>query len=142
MPTAPVGPWLAQALARGLIRGDTLLTSADPAGRLPVRAPAPPPPGCPEKLFQARVIALATANGWAAYHTFDSRRSAAGFPDLVLVRGPVLFLAELKTDKGAASPAQRRWLELLAAVPGVRVRLWRPCHWPAIVAELTAGGAE
>ena len=55
-----------------------------------------------------------------------------------LANEPVLILAELKTDAGATTAEQDRWLSLLRAVPGVRVRLWRPALWPAVVAELTA----
>ena len=32
--------------------------------------------------FQAWVLDLANRNGWLAYHTHDSRKSAAGFPDV------------------------------------------------------------
>ena len=132
MPTARPGPWLDQAVERGLIR----------AAETEVRAPAPaPPPGCSEKAFTAAVVALAGAHGWEPYHTHDSRRSQPGFPDLVLVRPPALILAELKVGANAPTPDQDRWLALLGAVPGVRVRLWRPEGWPAIAAELAEGGA-
>src|SRR5688572_19177552 len=39
-----------------------------------------------ERAFQAQVVKYARLMGWTAYHTHDSRRSQAGFPDLVLVR--------------------------------------------------------
>lgn len=96
-----------------------------------------PPPNASEKVFQAAVIRLAQAHGWRCYHTFDSRRSHAGWPDLTLVRNGVLVVAELKRDKGHVSAEQAEWLELLRAVPGVRVRLWRPAGWSEIVAELS-----
>ena len=35
-----------------------------------------------EKGFQAAVVELARLRGWLVYHTYDSRRSAKGFPDL------------------------------------------------------------
>lgn len=38
-----------------------------------------------EKVFQAQVLDLAHLSGWLCYHTHNSRRSAPGFPDLVLV---------------------------------------------------------
>lgn len=126
-------PAILAAYERGLV------VEAKPAA---VAVPALPP-NCSEKVFQARVIALAESNGWECYHPFDSRRSAAGYPDLTLVRGPELIYAELKTDVGRVTADQQRWQELLAAVPGVRVRLWRPRDWDAIVAELTtAEGGE
>jgi hypothetical protein len=133
VPTAPAGPWLDVALAKGLIRPSA-------ARSVEVRAPTPPPPGCSEKRFQRAVVALAERAGWECYHTFNSKRSQAGWPDLALVRGAVLILAELKTARGALSAPQRKWLAPLRAVPGVRVRLWRPTLWPAIAGELTAEG--
>ena len=39
-----------------------------------------------EAELQRNVLSLAAMTGWLAYHTYDSRRSQAGFPDLVLVR--------------------------------------------------------
>lgn len=38
-----------------------------------------------ESVFQSKVINMAKSLGWEHYHTHDSRRSVAGFPDLVLV---------------------------------------------------------
>lgn len=81
-----------------------------------------------EKPFQDGVLKLARFHGFSlAYHTHDSRRSAPGFPDLVLVNprtGRVLY-RELKTNKGRVSPAQQDWLDGLAAA-GQDVGVWRP----------------
>lgn len=85
-----------------------------------------------EKDFQAQILELARLSGWRCYHTFDSRRSAAGFPDLMLVRPPVVLFAELKTEGGKIRPEQRRWLTVLEACPGVVVKVWRPSDWPEI----------
>jgi hypothetical protein len=79
-----------------------------------------------EKHWQADVIEVATLFGWRTYHTFDSRRSAPGFPDLVLCRPPRFIVAELKTDTGRVGPRQREWLDDLAACAGVEVYVWRP----------------
>lgn len=66
-----------------------------------------------EKDWQRQVVELAVMCGWRkAYHTFDSRRSHPGFPDLVLVRDRVLFI-ELKAEKGKLSDVQRDWLRAL-----------------------------
>lgn len=64
--------------------------------------------------------------GWLCYHTHDSRRSEAGFPDVCLVRGDRLIFAELKTLRGKVTDAQQRWLDAFAGVPGVVVHVWRP----------------
>ena len=79
-----------------------------------------------ERDWQAHVIKLAHLFGWRAYHTWSSIHSAAGFPDLVLLRGTRLAFVELKTERGRVTRAQRGWLEALGQVPGVEVYLWRP----------------
>ena len=61
-------------------------------------------------------------------------------PTLVLCKPPVLIIAELKTDNSTITDDQADWLTDLRQVPGVRVRLWRPSLWSAIVAELTGPG--
>ena len=76
-----------------------------------------------------KVVTLANLYDWAYYHTWNSRHSTAGFPDLTLVRPPRLIFAELKSQKGRIAPAQREWLDRLAAVPGLEVYVWRPSLW-------------
>lgn len=89
-------------------------------------------PPISEKQFMAQVIALAKLHHWSTYHTFDSRRSGAGFPDLVCTRkGRILFI-ELKTEKGKLRPDQCHWLGALRDCPGVEVYLWRPSQWAEI----------
>jgi len=85
-----------------------------------------------EKDFQRTVLELAKLTGWQTYHTFDSRRSEAGFPDLVLARDGRIIAAELKTESGRVTEAQRDWLTALASCPGVEVFVWRPSDWTAI----------
>ena len=82
-----------------------------------------------EKDFMESVVELARLMGWKSYHTFNSRRSEAGFPDLCMTRGGRVIFAELKTDKGKVSPAQREWLDALALCPGLEVLVWRPSDW-------------
>jgi hypothetical protein len=99
--------------------------------------PAKLVPKLTEKQFQRQVIQLAAHCGWEPYHTYDSRRSQPGFPDLVLAhpkRG--LLFVELKTDTGRLTKDQDRWrLVLLRA--GADVRVWRPRDWDEIQATLT-----
>jgi hypothetical protein len=87
-------------------------------------------PAQTERQFQEAIIQYAELQGWLVYHTFDSRRSAAGFPDLVMVRDDDLVFAELKTEKGRVSAAQRRWLDAL--IYPAHACLWRPSDWPTI----------
>lgn len=130
----------------------------------PVRSPSG---DLRETPFQRQVIDLAKWTGWRAAH-FRAARTATGwrtaveadgegFVDLVLVRGPELIFAELKTRTGKASSAQREWLDALGRVdeavqyvlrvardaglelelePLVEVYLWRPADWDAIEVRL------
>lgn len=89
-----------------------------------------------EKEWQSQVVELARHCGWKRiYHTFDSRRSAFGFPDLVMVRERVLYV-ELKTEKGKLSPSQEEWIEALAAA-GSEVYCWRPSNFDEAVKVLS-----
>lgn len=108
-----------------------------------------------EKQWQAIVYGAAVAGGWLAYHTHDSRRSAAGFPDCVFVKDGRVIFVELKTEVGKLSPDQQVWLDKLAHVEHVvsrvvrrlaekvgvtvekksypvQVYVWRPSDWPMI----------
>lgn len=86
-----------------------------------------------------------------AYHTYDSRKSTPGFPDLVLVhpRRKIVIFAELKIDTTYPSNEQRLWLAALTEVAWalgtdkahhLRVRVWKPKDRAAVVQEL--GGVD
>ena len=83
-----------------------------------------------------KLLGAAVPAGWMVYHTYDSRRSTAGFPDLVLVKPPVVVFAELKTEKGTPSKAQDEWLEQLGLCTDLSVHLWRPSDWDEIEERL------
>jgi hypothetical protein len=89
-----------------------------------------------EKDFQQWVVDLATVLGFHCYHTYDSRRSAPGFPDLVLTKNGRLIFAELKREKGKVTPEQTQWLNALGVVceqnETVEKYLWRPSDAPQI----------
>lgn len=89
-----------------------------------------------EASFQAQVVQLATLNGWHVYHTHDSRRSAAGYPDIHAWGHGRSFLAELKSEKGHLSLDQRRVIAQMRNA-GISVFVWRPSDWDQIVATLT-----
>lgn len=89
----------------------------------------------PEKAWQAQVVELAQLYGWWVYHPYDSRRSEPGWPDCTFARVPEFFLAELKTDRGRLSPAQRRCIALLLSC-GLEVNVWRPRDFEAVHARL------
>jgi hypothetical protein len=59
------------------------------------------------------------------YHPHNSRRSAPGWPDSVIIgRGGILY-RELKTEHGSLSPEQRHVGDLLTRAGG-NWRIWRP----------------
>ena len=93
------------------------------------------PLNCSEKKFQSLVVEHAKALGWLCYHTYDSRRSAAGFPDLVMVRGKRTLFVELKTETGTWEPEQPIWYEALK-VAEQEVYVLRPRDQATIVAML------
>jgi hypothetical protein len=99
-------------------------------------------PRVTEKQLQAQVVQLAHLSGWRCYHTHDSRRSAPGFPDLVLVRPPRCLFVELKTTTGRLRPEQAAWLEALAEVERApETFLWRPGDFGDIQSTLRKGAA-
>lgn len=90
-----------------------------------------------ERDLQNNVIKLCTTQGQLVYHTYDSRRSQAGFPDLVIVGSKGLIYRELKSDKGRLSPEQVFWLECLVTA-GADAAVWRPADWPERIQVETA----
>lgn len=96
------------------------------------RAVKPIIPPLTEKAYQQRIIDLAKVCGWLHYHPFDSRRSVAGFPDLVLVhpRRKIIQYYEVKTDTGKVSEAQRAWIAALN-LAGAQACVVRPAEWDA-----------
>jgi hypothetical protein len=84
--------------------------------------------------LQATIIEGARRFGWLVYHTHDSRRSAAGFPDLVLARDAEVIFAELKSEKGRISDDQKTWLATLGTAAEVHV--WRPSDLDSALARL------
>jgi hypothetical protein len=82
--------------------------------------------GVPERDLLVAVLTAARLYGWLAYHTLASKGSAAGFPDLVLVRAPRVIFAELKKQDEHSDVDQRTWALALMGCPGMEYFLWRP----------------
>jgi VRR-NUC domain len=89
-----------------------------------------------ERDLQDQVLALARIFGWKVFYPWTSVHSAAGWPDLALVKAPRFVVAEIKTQRGRLTAAQRDWLEELEDYPGIEVFVWRPSDWPQIVEVL------
>lgn len=69
-----------------------------------------------EKDLQATIIEAAKLFKYQVYHTYDSRRSTEGFPDLVIAGNGRLFIWELKSQDGRVTDTQMKWLESFSAV--------------------------
>lgn len=73
---------------------------------------------------------LADLHGWLHFHApgcEHARASEPGFPDLILVRAPVLLAVEIKRPKpDKPTAAQRHWLEALDAVRYAEAHVLRP----------------
>lgn len=99
-----------------------------------------------EATFTDGIKRYAMRGLWLAYHTYRSDRSDPGFPDLILIRGNRLVVAELKVpregrSKKEALPTdwQMCWLtafRILAMLAGpflsIEVYVWTPEDWPNI----------
>ena len=107
--------------------------------------------------LDAEVRRLCLAYGWRYYHSYTSLRSAAGYPDVTLVRPPRVLFAELKKQGGRLTTArlvttrrgyprwvagQVQWLGDLSACPGVETYLWMPEDVADIIRILDAGPEE
>jgi hypothetical protein len=72
-----------------------------------------------------------TANGWRTPVQGDGK----GFPDLLLLRGGRIVVAELKVGTRQTTVEQDDWLAAWEAT-GAEVFVWRPCNWNQIVEVL------
>lgn len=99
-----------------------------------------------ETPFQGQVIDLAHTYGWrvahfrpvriqrrdgGTYYATPVQADGAGFPDLILVRGERMVVAELKASWGRFEPGQEEWLAALRAT-AVEVYVWQPTDMDAI----------
>ena len=126
-------------LGYGVPRGAGKDVPQPPPPPLPPDTP-PLPPEMPESEFQGRVIALAYAAGWSIYHTYDSRRSVAGFPDLLMLHPTHgQLVAKLKSQTGELTPQQSIWL-LAFMQAGQQAAIWRPADLASgLIARWLAG---
>jgi glycine/D-amino acid oxidase-like deaminating enzyme len=85
--------------------------------------------------WQELVVQYARLQGWWCFHPYDSRKSQAGWPDLVLMRPPELVIVELKSQRGKVTQEQERVLAMLDEC-GVEAHLWRPADEAAVFDRL------
>jgi len=90
-----------------------------------------------EKIFMQTVLDVCRIHGYAAFHTYDSRRTQAGFPDLEIIGHGRIFHRELKLDHGHTTPEQDACIDLINRNGG-DAKVWRPAMWPEIISDLRA----
>tara|TARA_Y100000310_G_scaffold317685_1_gene370820 strand:+ start:3253 stop:3537 length:285 start_codon:yes stop_codon:yes gene_type:complete len=79
-----------------------------------------------EEHFQLSIIELAKLRGYEhIYHTHDSRHSPAGFPDLIMLKGGRMIVAELKMPGKQPTEEQYFWLCAFSRLTD-DVYLWYP----------------
>jgi hypothetical protein len=106
-----------------------------------------------EAAWQKQVENGAETLGWHIFHDAATNRArkcrqcgaftpgprnVKGFPDLLMLKGPRLVVAELKDEYGEVSEEQQRWLDWFRAIPGVEVYVWRPRDSDAVTRILAA----
>lgn len=93
------------------------------------------------------VIDLAHVHHWRVAHFRPARtergyRTAVqgdgvGFPDLLMLRGGRMVVAELKGERGRLTTEQHDWIAAfdLFLFPSEQkaVYVWRPAHWPEAI---------
>jgi hypothetical protein len=92
-----------------------------------------------ENQWRHDVLRLARQYGWSHYYTHYSPYSTPGWPDLTLVKPPLVVVAELKAKRGRLRPEQATARDLLAQCERVEYHLWRPDDLDDVVAVLTDG---
>lgn len=102
-----------------------------------------------ERTFQKQVEKFLTEHGWDWVHfRLERTRSgqppvatgplARGWPDLLAIRNGDMVFAELKTDTGALTVAQREMIARLERRHRYEVfsDVWRPAKWAEIQEDL------
>ena len=69
-----------------------------------------------EAQWQRTVTDFADLCGWNWRHETDSRKSKPGWPDLHMIRGCRVVYAELKTQRGRLTEAQKDYAQMLAPI--------------------------
>ena len=91
-----------------------------------------------ESGFQAAIVELVKATGNRAYHTYNSRKSEPGFPDLTIYGSVGFLMVETKRVKTKCTGPQLETGARLVEV-GVDWLVWRPHDWPELEVVFTSG---
>lgn len=97
----------------------------------------------PWREWQNQVIRWASEGGWLVYAINDSRTqhwgTNTGFPDVLLLRGDRMIVAECKCGSGRKRKDQRVWLDAFEEIWDCEVYEFRPENGDAIRAMLLEG---
>ena len=89
-----------------------------------------------EESLQNKVIDLLKLGRWVYFHSWSSRHSVAGFPDIIAIRGTRVLAIELKSTKGKLTPAQIAWGQTFTATGKVEYYCWYSEDWDEMVKAL------
>lgn len=94
----------------------------------------PTPPVLTEKEWSKQLVYVGETLGYATNHVYPlqtqkqgwrTSTTAKGWPDLMMVRGPVLIVIEAKGVKTPTTMEQIEWLHRFSHIPGVWAWLLR-----------------
>ena len=97
-----------------------------------------------EAAFQSAVQDLADLRGWEWLHLQRALNDRGywrtpvtgplgpGWPDLLMIRGDRVIVAELKVGYGKLRPNQERVLGIISSVGWIEVYTWHPKDWDEI----------
>jgi hypothetical protein len=88
-------------------------------------------PPISEKEWLEQVKQLARLYNWDFFHTYDSRRSKPGYPDLHLWKPGRMLWIETKAEKGKLTADQEKVIAGLRAA-GAEVLVARPSDWEVV----------
>lgn len=88
-----------------------------------------------EKDLLQAILDAALLLKWRCYHTFDSRRSEPGFPDLICLKDDRCIVYETKTSTGRVTAAQYEWLDAFN-LAGIPAKIVRPENLDDVLDEL------
>lgn len=85
-------------------------------------------------------IELAQWRKWRTFHVRPGRKlngsyvtavqgDGVGWPDLLLLRGKRVIVAELKSERGRLTRAQQEWLDAWRETGFIETHVWRPGDW-------------
>lgn len=79
--------------------------------------------------LQNNIVKAAKLCGFRCQYWWKSIHSPAGFPDLFMIKGQKIILAELKVGNDKLSPSQIEWKDILTQVKTIEYYEWHEEDW-------------